>query len=51
MSKAKGAWSGGKAPAQGSTPQKISRPNEGTAKFGSTFAAGRKSANKGGAQK
>lgn len=47
----KGSWKNGNAPAQGGTPQKISRPSEGTAKFGKTFSQGTKSARKGGAQK
>lgn len=48
----KGSWSGGRAPAQGSTPQKITRPVEGTGgKLSKRMGQGVKSARRGGAQK
>lgn len=48
MAKGRGSWSGGKAPAQGGTPQKISRPVEGTGKFLGAMARGKKLAMKSG---
>lgn len=44
MAKRKGSWKKGNAPAQGSTPQKISKPLTGTGKFTKSVSKGRKTA-------
>lgn len=49
----KGSWSGGKAPAQGGTPQKISKPEGKKGKLTSRMSFGKKrmTVTKGGGKK